>query len=55
MTNDYDRQIEHIGSDMTPEDRQQAIINGIQNNIGVLIEMVARLERRVSDMENNHE
>ena len=52
MTNDYERQIEHIGSDMTPDDRQLAIINGIQNNIGVLIEMVQRLEQGVSTIED---
>jgi hypothetical protein len=51
MTNDYERQIEHIGSDMTPDDRQLAIINGIQNNLGLLIEMVQRLEQRVSAIE----
>ena len=52
MSNDYTRQIEHIGVDLTPDDRQLAIINGIQNNLGMLIDMVQRLERRVNIIED---
>ena len=52
MSNDYTRQIEHIGVGLTPDDRQLAIINGIQNNLGMLIDMVQRLERRVNIIED---
>lgn len=47
----YAKQIENLGAEMTDAERQLAIINGIQNNLGILIEMVQRLEHRVNIIE----
>lgn len=52
---DYAKQLETIATDMTPDERQLAIINGIQNNLGILIDMVQRLEQRVAELESNDE
>ena len=51
MTIDYAKQIDNLGRDLTNAERQLAIINGIQNNLGILIEMVQRLEHRVNIIE----
>lgn len=49
---DFAKQIENLGANMTDAERQLAIINGIQNNLGLLIEMVQRLEHRVNIIED---
>jgi hypothetical protein len=51
MSNDYTRQIEHIGAGMTPDDRQLAIINGIQNNLGSIIHMMQQMDQRILVLE----
>jgi hypothetical protein len=48
---DYAKQIEHLGKDMTEAERQSAIINGLQNNIVVLIDWVQRLDLRLQYLE----
>jgi hypothetical protein len=50
---DYAKQIEHLGKDMSDAERQLAIINGLQNNIGILIDWVQRLELRLQNLEEN--
>ena len=55
MTVDYARQLEAIDTDMSPAERQLAIINGIQNNLGILIDMVYKIEARVAELEVSHE
>lgn len=51
MTVDYAKQLELIDTDMSPAERQLAIINGIQNNLGILIDMVYKIEARVAAIE----
>jgi len=51
MTVDYAKQLEAIDTDMSPTERQLAIINGIQNNLGILIDMVYKIEARVAELE----
>jgi len=51
MTVDYAKQLEAIDTDMSPAERQLAIINGIQNNLGILIDMVYKIEARVAELE----
>ena len=48
---DYEKQLAHLGKDMTDAERQLAIINGLQNNIGALIDWVQRLDARVMELE----
>jgi hypothetical protein len=48
---DYAKQIEHLGKNMTEAERQSAIINGLQNNIAVLIDWVQRLDLRLQHLE----
>jgi hypothetical protein len=48
---DYAKQIEHLGKNMTKAERQSAIINGLQNNIAVLIDWVQRLDLRLQHLE----
>jgi hypothetical protein len=49
--NDYTKQLEHLGKDLSDADRQLAIINGIQNNIGALLDWVQKLDARVMELE----
>jgi len=51
MTIDYAKQIDVLGQGMTPDDRQLAIINGIQNNIGALIHMMQQMDQRILVLE----
>ena len=55
MTVDYAKQLEAIDTDMSPAERQLAIINGIQNNLGILIDMVYKIEARVAELEAQKE
>ena len=48
---DYAKQIEVLGAGMTDAEKKDAVINGILNNVGILIEMVQRLEHRVNIIE----
>jgi len=48
---DYAKQIEVLGAGMTDAEKQLAIINGIQNNLGMLINMVQQLDARVAELE----
>ena len=49
---DFAKQIENLGTDMTDAERQLAIINGIQNNLGVLIDWVQRIDLRLQTLED---
>ena len=51
MTIDYAKQIDVLGQGMTPDDRQLAIINGMQNNIGALIHMMQQMDQRILVLE----
>jgi hypothetical protein len=48
---DYVKQMEHVGAGMTEKEKQDAIMNGIHNNIGVLINIVQNLDHRVKALE----
>ena len=48
---DYVKQMEHLGAGMTEKEKQDAIMNGIHNNIASLIGMLQHLEQRVSSIE----
>jgi len=48
---DYVKQMEHLGAGMTEKEKQDAIMNGIHNNIAALIGMLQHLEQRVSSIE----
>lgn len=50
---DFAKQIENLGTEMTDAERQLAIINGIQNNLGILIDWVQRIDLRVQTLEEN--
>ena len=52
MIHDYAKQIENLGTAMTEAERQLAIINGIQNNLGVLIDWVQRIDLRLQTLED---
>jgi hypothetical protein len=43
--------MEHVGAGMTEKEKQDAIMNGIHNNIGVLINIVQNLDHRVKALE----
>ena len=49
---DFAKQIEDLGKDMTDAERQLAIINGIQNNLGILIDWVQRIDLRLQTLED---
>ena len=51
MTIDYAKQIDVLGQGMTPDDRQLAIINGIQNNLGSMIHMMQQMDQRILVLE----
>lgn len=48
---DYAEHMKHLGAGMTEQEKQAAIMNGIQNNIGWLISMVQALELKISALE----
>lgn len=48
---DYVKQMEHLGAGMTEQEKQDAIMNGIHNNIAALIGMLQHLEHRVTVLE----
>jgi len=48
---DYVKQMEHLGAGMTEKEKQDAIMNGIHNNIAALIGMLQHLEQRVVTLE----
>ncbi|MFI3198166.1 MAG: hypothetical protein QX196_07585 [Methylococcaceae bacterium] len=50
---DFAKQIENLGAEMTEPERQLAIINGIQNNLGILIDWVQRIDLRLQTLEEN--
>ena len=51
MTIDYAKQIDVLGQGMTHDDRQLAIINGIQNNLGSMIHLMQQMEQRIVVLE----
>ena len=48
---DYVKQMEHLGVGMSDAEKQDAIMNGIHNNIAALIGMLQHLEQRVVTLE----
>ena len=48
---DYMKQMEHLGADMTPQEKQDAMMNGIHNNIAFLFSLVDQLQQRVIVLE----
>jgi len=48
---DYAEHLKHLGANMTEQEKQDAIMNGIHNNIGWLIGMVRALETKVAALE----
>ena len=48
---DYVKQMEHLGAGMTEKEKQDAIMNGIHNNIAALIGALQYLEQRVNSIE----
>ena len=55
MTVDYIRNLEHLGSDMTPQEKTNAIINGALNDIVQLVVLVQELTQRLDTLEKQHE
>ena len=51
MTIDYAKQIEILGAGMTEAEKKDAVINGMQNNIGALIHLMQQQEQRISVLE----
>jgi prefoldin subunit 5 len=48
---DYTEHMKHLGAGMTAQEKQDAIINGIHNNIGALVGIVQHLEQRIKALE----
>ena len=48
---DFAKQIENLGADMSDAERQLAIINGIQNNLGSMIHLMQQMEQRIVVLE----
>jgi hypothetical protein len=48
---DFAKQIENLGTDMTDAERQLAVINGIQNNLGSMIHLMQQMEQRIVVLE----
>ena len=52
---DYIKQTEHVGANMTPQEKQDALINGVWNAIGELIAIAELLEKRIIALEAKNE
>jgi hypothetical protein len=48
---DYMKQMEHLGANMTPQEKQDALINGVWNAINDILLVVQSLEQRVIALE----
>jgi prefoldin subunit 5 len=48
---DYTEHMKHLGAGMTAQEKQDAIMNGIHNNIGALVGIVQHLEQRIKALE----
>jgi len=48
---DYAKQIEVLGAGMTDAEKKDAVINGMQNNIGALIHMMQQMDQRILVLE----
>lgn len=48
---DFNENMKHLGAGMTEQEKQNAIMNGIHNNIAALIGMLQHLEQRVIALE----
>jgi len=48
---DYAKQIEVLGAGMTEAEKKDAVINGMQNNIGTLIHMMQQMDQRILVLE----
>lgn len=51
MTIDYAKQIEILGAGMTEAEKKDAVINGMQNNIGALIHLMQQMDQRIVVLE----
>ena len=48
---DYAKQIEILGAGMTEAEKKDAVINGMQNNIGALIHLMQQMDQRILVLE----
>ena len=48
---DYSEHMKHLGVGMTEQEKLEATLNGIHNNIGALISMFQILDHRVKELE----
>ena len=48
---DYAKQIEVLGAGMTEAEKKDAVINGMQNNIGSLIHLMQQMDQRILVLE----
>lgn len=51
---DYIKQMEHVGANMTPQEKQDALINGVWNAINDILLVVQSLEQRVKELEKQN-
>ena len=51
---DYMKQMEHLGAKMTPQEKQDALINGVWNAINDILLVVQSLEQRVKELEKQN-
>lgn len=52
---DYSKQMEHLGAEMTAQQKTDAILNGVWNAIGELIAIAELLEKRIIALEAKNE
>lgn len=48
---DYTEHMKHLGANMTEQEKQDAIMNGIQNNIGFIFALLDQLQQRIIVLE----
>jgi hypothetical protein len=48
---DYMKQMEHLGANMTPQEKTDALFNGAWNAISEILTLVQSLEQRVIALE----
>jgi len=48
---DYAEHLKHLGAGMTEQEKQDAIMNGIHNNIGFIFTLLDQLQQRIIVLE----
>jgi hypothetical protein len=51
---DYMKQMEHLGANMTPQEKTDALFNGAWNAISEILTIVQNLEQRVKELEKQN-